>query len=172
MRDANKITHTGLGSTTLGPLNKNPSQSAIKLLDYLQNAWKDIGVTMCNSNEIMKIIQTKIAVNACINPLTGILQCKNGHLKSDAAWRIMNDLCSEISPIFKIDSAELYENVVKVVDATGNNMSSMMVDVAEMRKTEIDYINGYLVEKGEELGLAVPYNKLLTDLIKLKTIKQ
>ncbi|BFM17535.1 2-dehydropantoate 2-reductase [Maricurvus nonylphenolicus] len=44
--------------------------------------------------------------------------------------------------------------------------SSMWVDLSEGRKTEIDFLNGAIVEEGERLGIACPVNKKLQQLVR------
>lgn len=43
--------------------------------------------------------------------------------------------------------------------------ASMLQDLEKQRKTEIDYINGFVATKGKELGLATPYNDLVVRLV-------
>jgi 2-dehydropantoate 2-reductase len=38
-------------------------------------------------------------------------------------------------------------------------------DMAKGRRTEIEYINGYVVREGEKLGLASRANAALTDIV-------
>jgi 2-dehydropantoate 2-reductase len=40
-------------------------------------------------------------------------------------------------------------------------------DLDRKRKTEIDAINGAVVREAERLGISVPYNRMITDLIKV-----
>jgi 2-dehydropantoate 2-reductase len=40
-------------------------------------------------------------------------------------------------------------------------------DLDHKRRTEIDAINGALVREAERLGIPVPYNRMITDLIKV-----
>ena len=42
----------------------------------------------------------------------------------------------------------------------------MLMDVDARRRTEIDYINGKIVEYGTRAGVATPYNKTLQTLVK------
>jgi len=42
----------------------------------------------------------------------------------------------------------------------------MLQDVLRKKRTEIDFINGVIVRLGQELGIPVPTNKILVDLIK------
>ncbi|MFJ5770868.1 ketopantoate reductase family protein [Psychrobacillus sp. NPDC093180] len=47
-----------------------------------------------------------------------------------------------------------------------NLKASMLQDLEKGRKTEIDYINGYICEKGREVGINTPYNDLVVKLVK------
>jgi 2-dehydropantoate 2-reductase len=40
-------------------------------------------------------------------------------------------------------------------------------DFDNRRKTEIDAINGAVVREAERLGISVPYNQMITDLVKV-----
>ncbi|HEY50366.1 MAG TPA: 2-dehydropantoate 2-reductase [Dehalococcoidia bacterium] len=43
---------------------------------------------------------------------------------------------------------------------------SLLQDVIKGRRTEVDFLNGYAVKRGEELGVATPMNKAIVDLMK------
>ncbi|MDD5397818.1 MAG: ketopantoate reductase family protein [Dehalococcoidia bacterium] len=43
---------------------------------------------------------------------------------------------------------------------------SMWQDIEKGRKTEVDFVNGYVVRKGKEVGLKTPANELVTKVIK------
>ena len=47
------------------------------------------------------------------------------------------------------------------------NKVSMLQDIEEGRKTEIDYINGFIVKKGEEYNIPTPINRAMVYLIKM-----
>jgi len=53
-----------------------------------------------------------------------------------------------------------------VAEKTYNNKNSMLQDVLKGKPTEIDFINGQIVEFGKKLGIDVGTNELLTALIK------
>jgi 2-dehydropantoate 2-reductase len=44
--------------------------------------------------------------------------------------------------------------------------ASMLQDLEKGRKTEIGSINGYVVDRGRQLGIATPFNGLVVDLIR------
>ena len=125
----------------------------------------------------------KLAVNCIINPLTGIIDCKNGALLSNFHFtRIMRLLLAEISLIImnlpelknvpnvkmRFDTIRLERLVVSIVSSTAGNTSSMLQDLRQGRQTEIDYINGYIVKRGEEMGVHCVMNYMLIHMIKGK----
>jgi 2-dehydropantoate 2-reductase len=45
--------------------------------------------------------------------------------------------------------------------------SSTAHDVARGKPSEIDHLNGYVVRRGEALGIATPVNRVLHSVVKL-----
>ncbi len=43
---------------------------------------------------------------------------------------------------------------------------SMWQDIEKGRKTEVDFVNGYVVRKGKEVGMKTPANEMVTKIIK------
>ncbi len=62
---------------------------------------------------------------------------------------------------------QLVEATLKLGDAMANATSSMAQDLARGNPTEIDSLNGYVVQRGKELGIATPVNSTLHALVKL-----
>ena len=62
----------------------------------------------------------------------------------------------------------LEQEVIRVAQLTRNNVSSMLQDIRRGKVTEIDYINGYLINLGRELGVRTPFNLALLDLVKVR----
>ena len=59
------------------------------------------------------------------------------------------------------------EAVKDVARKTGANRSSMLQDFDKGRKTEIDFINGAVVREADKLGISVPVNRTVTNLIRM-----
>lgn len=104
----------------------------------------------------------KLALNACINPVTAIFDVSNAAVAdaSSPAHALSKQLAKEIQQIYAllrpdIDVSRLEEDVVQLAHDTGRNTSSMLADVRAGRETEIDYINGYIVEMGHNAGIEV-----------------
>ena len=67
-----------------------------------------------------------------------------------------------------LSPAALEEQVLRVADLTKGNVSSMLQDVRSGRRTEVEYINGYIDDLGAEYGVPTPVNATLRNLVKLK----
>ena len=53
-----------------------------------------------------------------------------------------------------------------VAEKTYDNKNSMLQDILKAKPTEIDFLNGRIVEIAKDIGIKVPINELLTFLIK------
>jgi 2-dehydropantoate 2-reductase len=114
----------------------------------------------------------KAIINAAINPLTALLRVKNGELVARPSLRVlMSDTAHEAEAVANAVGVELpYPDPVAVVESvarkTGANTSSMLSDVLRGAPTEIDSINGAIVQAGEEAGVPAPVNRTLWQLVK------
>jgi len=58
------------------------------------------------------------------------------------------------------------EELQRVCESTAENHSSMLQDMRRGRRTEIDAINGVIVEEGARVGKPTPVNRTLTELVR------
>ncbi len=124
-------------------------------------------------DDIKPYMWLKLAVNAAINPLTAVLGVKNRVLVEDEVIRsLANRIVDEVVEVVNALGVKLpanpYEEYVKVAISTGNNYSSMLQDIINKKKTEIDFINGEVVKKGKLLNIKTPVNETLLMLVKAK----
>ena len=114
----------------------------------------------------------KVLVNIGINALGAISGLKNGQLLENEKLKIlMKVLVLEALTIARKQSIKLpqkdYVSIMyQVAEDTSNNLNSMLQDVLKNRFTEIDFMNGKIVQLAEELNINVPFNKIITLLIK------
>ncbi len=57
--------------------------------------------------------------------------------------------------------------VARIAQNMPNQLSSTAQDLARGKRSEIDHLNGYILRKGEALGIATPGNRLLHSLVRL-----
>jgi 2-dehydropantoate 2-reductase len=110
-----------------------------------------------------QILLHKLIINAAINPLTAILQVSNGELvENEYYFKALKNLFEEIVYILNIkDPHSHFEKVTSICKNTAANRSSMLADIEAKRKTEVESIVGFLLQKANEQHKKVP---LLTNL--------
>ena len=137
----------------------------------------------CGAEELHQRLLQKLVINACVNPLTALLHCRNGGLLAggaDAPARaLMAELAAECVAALAADGSddgaglrggvdEHARRVEAVVAATAGNANSMLQDVVAGRATEIDYINGFVARRAAARGRAAPLNALLARLVRAR----
>ncbi|CAI6335779.1 unnamed protein product [Periconia digitata] len=142
-----------------------------------------LGATGFSPPDLLQIQLEKLAVNCIINPLTVLLDARNGSiLYNYSISRVIRLLLAEISLVIRslpelqhipnveqrFDPGRLETIVVGVAHATKDNISSMLADVRAGRVTEMNYINGWIVRKGEELGIKCFMNYMMVHLVEGK----
>ncbi|KAK4609604.1 putative 2-dehydropantoate 2-reductase [Fulvia fulva] len=123
--------------------------------------------------ELLQLQLEKVAMNAVINPLTCLLDNRNGNLLYNfPISRTMRLMLAEISLIIRslpelrglpnvphrFSAERLEALVVGICTKTKDNVSSMLADMRAGRETEIEYMNGYIVKRGEEMGVKAVVN--------------
>ncbi|WP_268797786.1 putative 2-dehydropantoate 2-reductase [Pseudomonas huanghezhanensis] len=96
--------------------------------------------------DIFARLWRKLALNCSINPLTVLHECRNGELLDHA--QEVETLCAELAHLLtrcgqSEAASDLHAEVLRVIEATAANYSSMHQDVAQGRRTEISYLLGY-----------------------------
>lgn len=162
------LVHAGTGDTWVGPL----TEPAGLFVDRAVAMLEDSGLAIHPEPAILQRLWQKLVINAGINPYTAILDCPNGEILAAPLYQSTIDkLCQELSEL--MDAAVqirqtpdyLRQRIEQVARNTAGNTSSMRADVLRGRRTEIDFINGYLVKLGKELGIETPVNQMLTERV-------
>ena len=172
--DMYRVIHAGEGLTFV---QNHPSLSQL---------WDQAGLfsKSISEQDMHVMLWQKLAANCTINPLTAIHRCENGQLLSPELTTGSNnnhlpslqDILLEVSSVATAteDAASndnatdkslqllqydpLRSFVEKVIKDTFHNKSSMLQDVTKKQNTEIDYLNGFVVKMGKQLGIDTPAN--------------
>ena len=163
-----KIRHGGWGKTYLGELDGQVTNRIREIAQVFGKAEIETEV----SPAIQRLIWEKLLINIGINALAAVTGVKNGQLLDHPeALMLMDALVSEAVEVAKRKGIRIEGNpidkVKAVAEATKANRCSMGQDLDNKRRTEIDVINGAVVREAERLGLSVPYNRMITNLIKV-----
>lgn len=162
------IRHAGWGKTYLGELDGKMTDRLHQIAQIFHNA----GIETEVSSKIHNLVWEKLFINVGLNALAAIIGLKNGQLLDyPETLRLMEALVSEAIEVAKRKGVRIEGNpldrVKTVIEATRENRCSMGQDLDYKRRTEIDAINGAIVREAERMGIAVPYNQMITDLIKV-----
>ena len=162
-----RVRHAGWGKTFIGELDHRITDRANRIAQMFYKA----GIETEASPNIHDQVWGKLLVNAGINALTALTGFKNGQLLDyPETARLMEKLTLEASEVARKKKVHIEEDPIekvrKAAAATRENRSSMGQDFDHRRKTEIDAINGAVVREAQSLGISVPFNQAVTDLVK------
>lgn len=134
--------------------------------------------------DLFQLQLEKLVSNCVLNPLTALLDVQNGAmLNNPHLTRVQRLLIAEISLVIRglpelegipnarmrFSPARLETLFQGIANKTAKNSSSMREDVRKLVRTEVDYINGYIVNRGEEQGIKCVLNYMIMELVKARS---
>lgn len=125
------------------------------------------------SGSVRAALWQKLIINCVYNALSALTQQPYGWLvKQDGVPAVMQDIASECKAVALADGVQLPagidESVAAIARTMPQQLSSTAQDLARAKPTEIDHLNGYVVRRGQALGIATPANRLLQVLVQLR----
>ena len=167
-----RMKHAGSGKTVIGELSGEVTERVKGIAEMFNRACL---LTETSDNAI-GLIWGKLLSNVGLNAITAITGLLNGQiLNFPETEELMTLAVLEAKAVADAKGVKLsYDDAVEhtraLCKATAPNRSSMLQDISNGRKTEIDMINGAIVREGRALGIPTPINLALTNLI--KTLEQ
>ncbi|MBM7833392.1 2-dehydropantoate 2-reductase [Clostridium sardiniense] len=167
------VTLTGDGSLEVQNIDSSMTDEAKEICDVLSEA----GLKAHYSENVVFSIWRKACVNGTLNSCCTLLDCNIRQFGSlGETSNIIRRIITEFSEVAKhygvtLDVEETAKGIEAIYDPSqaGEHYPSMHQDLIQHhRRTEIDYINGYVSRKAKELGISAPYNDLITSFIHAK----
>lgn len=161
------IKHAGSGETHIGQLNAGISDRTRRIAALMTDA----GIVTTADGDVASLIWGKLLINVGINALTAITGLKNGQLndyeETRELMRLVVDEAEHVARAagIKLPYSDSFAKIADTAQATAENKSSMLQDISNNRLTEIDVINGAVVNEGKRLGIATPFNQVLTLMV-------
>lgn len=157
------------GDTWIGPFE--PTATPMGRVEELAGLITRSGMNTIALKDARGAQWTKLIFNASTNPVGALTLLHHGAATRFApTGQLFDDLISEGEAVARKLGIELHGDprqlVQKGANAPGKHRASMLQDVMAKRPTEVDFMNGAIVQWGEKSGVPTPLNKALWELIK------
>ena len=163
-----RVRRTAISKTLLGELDGEMSPRLAAAVAALRKA----GIDTEPSSQIVSEIWKKLALNACTLPTAALLRFAAHELNQYEEMRaLMRGLLAEVVAVaaaqgIALDPAERWQAITDLLDRAVGARASMLQDVEAGRQTEIDVINGAIVEASRRHALATPLNDAMVWMVK------
>lgn len=154
----------------LDPQSKEVAESISKVLTKS-------GLITEHTDQIVSIVWRKSIMNASMNPVCAVTGLTMFETMNDPIiFQIVSSLLKECIKVARANEISVgwdyYPNAIEYLSNTGNHKPSMLLDVENNRKTEIDFLNGKFIEFGNQADIDTPYNITMRALVKGLESKQ
>jgi 2-dehydropantoate 2-reductase len=162
-----RVKHPGVGMTYLGELDGRESPRLLRAAAALREA----GFETTISARILDEIWKKLALNACTLPTAALLRFFAHELVLyDDAKGLMAAILREVVAVAKaqgvaLDYDERWKAITELLARAVGGKPSMLQDVEAGRRTEIEVINGAIVEAGRKAAVPTPVNGTMVSVI-------
>jgi len=158
------VKHHGRGELVIEPVEGSAEAA---------RALGEAGTQVQISDNVRGALWSKLILNCAYNALSAITHLPYGQVVQGAGvGAVMKDVVDECLAVGEADGARLsradIEAAVQRLPGTmPGQYSSTSQDLSRGKPTEIDYLNGYVVRRGQALGIPTPANRVLHMLVKL-----
>ncbi|MBE0618194.1 MAG: 2-dehydropantoate 2-reductase [Proteobacteria bacterium] len=134
-------------------------------------ALSESGLSTERTEQIVSMVWRKSIMNACMNPICAATGMTMAQAMRDPIISQMVDLLiKEGVRVARANEISLgwhyYPYAVDYMKKAGDHKPSMLMDIEARRRTEVDFINGKIVEYGERAGVDTPYNRMIRAIVK------
>ncbi len=153
----------------IGKYDKKPNDRFNWIVEELKKTGEEIVVV----DDIEPVIWKKLVANVACNPVAAITGMTSVEaLACEDTKALIKMLAEEVVEVAKAkgiyfpEMENIAEFVYEAFAGTKDNKVSMLQDVENKRRTEIDTLNGAIVREGEKLGVDVKANKVITHIVR------
>ncbi|MBL6749498.1 MAG: 2-dehydropantoate 2-reductase [Nevskia sp.] len=163
MAGAGHVLHRGGGQIVIGPSEHS---------DAIADLFVEAGIPCRVSPDVMSALWDKLLINCAFNALSAIPQMRYGELVRQAGVpEVMRDVVEECRAVAAAAGISLgnepYAAIRQIAQTMEMQYSSTAQDLAAGKRSEIDHLNGYIVRRGQQLGVHTPVNRTLQTLVHL-----
>ena len=168
MQAPGHVHHNAMNLIRIGEMSGGMSER----LQRITAVWQEAGFNAMAFADIDQLIWGKYICNVTFSGPCTVFDYTLGQLMADpSAWAIARGCALEVHALGRVKKiACAFDDPIEYVTAFGRKMPdarpSMLLDHHARRPSEIDAINGMVVELGRQLGIATPYNEVLSAVIR------
>jgi len=174
------VRHHGRGDLVVGPRTRAAARDPALAgrLEAIASFFATAGVAVKVSADVVAELWSKLMVNCAYNAISALAQSSYGEMVALAPIReLQRTVVGEVVAVAAASGVELplaaaVEAMERIAPAMPAQLSSTAQDVARGKPSEIDHLNGFVVRRGRELGIATPANQALHALVKLVESRQ
>ena len=167
------VKHHGRGELVIGTMQISRLSDPQKTLQDIVLLFASAQVPVQISQNVMAELWSKLMINCAFNAISGLAQIQYEKLAAlESVRNTQTALVKEVIAVAQADGIHLSETValqaVAQISVTmGSQKSSTAQDMARCKPSEIDHLNGFIVRRGQALGVPTPVNQALFALVKL-----
>jgi 2-dehydropantoate 2-reductase len=157
------VRHHGRGELVIEPSSAS---------DDIVQAFIAAGVPTEISDNVRGELWAKLILNCAYNALSAITQLPYGRLVQGVGITdVMRDIVDECMAVAKADDVRIPGDVDaavrRIAETVPSQYSSTAQDLVRGKHSEIDHLNGFILRRGQALGVATPVNRILHAIVKL-----
>jgi 2-dehydropantoate 2-reductase len=129
------------------------------------------GLEVAISDSFQTDVWRKVTINCYTNPLSAILHVPTATLVSPYLAEIQLRVVEECIAVGAAEGVKIDLSLIQVMNQNlprYTNQTSMLQDIERGRKTEIDFLNGKIVELGKKHNIPTPVNEIIVQLVRFK----
>ena len=151
----------------LQEIDPDSKPAAIAIAEALSTT----GLLTRHTDSIVSMVWRKGILNACMNPVCAVTGLTMAQALGDPiVFQIVDALIKECVKVARANEINLgwdfYPGAIEYMRKAGDHKPSMLMDIENKRRTEIDYMNGKFIEYGAQAGIETPYNIMIRSLVK------
>ena len=170
MQGPGAVHHNGMRLIRIGELRGGLTER----VQAVESVWRDAGFNVKAFEDIQRMVWEKFLCNVTLSAPTAAFDLTVGDLMaSDEAWPVAigcmleaHRVGTELGVSFSVDDPVAY--VTEMAATIPNASPSMRLDHLAGRPSEVDVINGKVVDLSREHGLDAPYNQALCAILRTR----
>lgn len=163
----------GQGTTWFGRAEPTTTEKAGKMTDAIAKVFDSTDLDVRHDAEIQKRIWAKVAFNVGMNAVCALANGSPGLIgEYTGARQLVRSAAAEAVAVARaegvtIDVESVYDTIDFACREHGDHIPSMLQDLMQGRRTEVDALNGAVTMRGKASGVDTPVNAILASLVTL-----